>query len=147
MRVVIQRVDRASVAVDGDVVSETGKGLLIYVGIEKGDSEKELKYISEKVAGYRIFPDSEGRMNRSVCDIDGEILSISQFTLAAIVKNGKRPDFGNAEEPEKARELYNSFLVLLREHCEVKDGVFGAHMEISSVNNGPVTFIIEKKFR
>ncbi len=147
MRVVIQRVDRASVSVDNEVVSKIDNGLLIYVGIEKGDTDRELKYMADKIAGYRIFADSNDRMNLSVTDINGEILSVSQFTLASIVKNGRRPDFGNAESPDKALVMYNSFLELLGKYVVVKNGVFGSHMSIESVNNGPVTFIIEKRFR
>jgi D-aminoacyl-tRNA deacylase len=146
MRTVIQRVSRASVAVDGEEVGRIGRGILIYVGIEKGDTERELAYMADKIVNLRIFPDEHGRMNLSIEDIGGEVLSISQFTLASRIKKGRRPDFGNAEEPELAEEMYGKFNEIMSREVEVEKGVFGAMMQIESVNEGPVTFIIEKKF-
>lgn len=146
MRVVVQRVDRAGVEVDGAVVGKIGKGLLVYVGIEKGDTEKELAFMAEKILNLRIFPDKEYKMNLSIKDVGGAILSISQFTLASYIKKGRRPDFTNAEDPGSAEALYEKFNELLASEIQVEKGVFGAMMAVESVNNGPVTFIIEKKY-
>jgi D-tyrosyl-tRNA(Tyr) deacylase len=146
MRTVIQRVSQATVAVDGEVVGRIGRGILVYAGIERGDTEKEIAFMAEKILNLRIFPDEEHRMNLSVIDIGGEILSISQFTLASYIKKGRRPDFTNAEEPGKAEELYERFNELLSQELKVEKGVFGAMMNIESINDGPVTFIIEKKY-
>jgi D-tyrosyl-tRNA(Tyr) deacylase len=146
MRVVIQRVDRASVAVEGKIVGEIGEGILVYAGIEKDDTEKEIFFIAEKILNLRIFPDRERKMNFSVKDINGAILSISQFTLTSHIKKGRRPDFNNAEDPAKAEALYEKFNRLMAEEIKVETGVFAAMMKIDSVNNGPVTFIIEKKY-
>ena len=146
MRVVIQRVNRAAVEVEGKVVGKIDKGILAYVGIEKGDTEKEIAFMAEKILNLRIFPDDHYRMNLSVKDIGGAILSISQFTLASYIKKGRRPDFTNAEDPAKAEPLYETFNELLAREIPVEKGVFGAMMDIESVNAGPVTFIIEKKY-
>lgn len=146
MRVVVQRVDRASVEVDGAIVGKINKGLLAYVGIEKGDREKELAFMAEKILNLRIFPDNEYKMNLSIKDVGGAILSISQFTLASYIKKGRRPDFTNAEDPDKAEAMYEKFNQLLANEIQVEKGVFGAMMAVESVNNGPVTFIIEKKY-
>jgi D-tyrosyl-tRNA(Tyr) deacylase len=146
MRTVIQRVSRASVEVDGKVVGRIDRGILAFVGIEKGDTEKEIAFMAEKILNLRIFPDDEYRMNLSVKDIGGGILSISQFTLASYIKKGRRPDFTNAEEPGRAEELYEKFNDLLSREIKVEKGVFGAMMQIESINDGPVTFIIERKF-
>ena len=146
MRTVIQRVSRASVEVDGKVVGKINRGILAFVGIEKGDTDKEIAFMAEKILNLRIFPDDEYRMNLSVRDIGGEILSISQFTLASHIKKGRRPDFTNAEEPGRAEELYEAFNELLSHEIKVEKGVFGAMMQIESINDGPVTFIIEKKY-
>ncbi len=146
MRVVIQRVNRASVEVEGTIVGQIGKGILAYVGIEKGDTEKEIAFMAEKILNLRIFPDEEYKMNLCVKDVGGAILSISQFTLTSYIKKGRRPDFTNAEDPAKAEELYNKFNDILSREIKVEKGVFGAMMVIESVNNGPVTFIIEKKY-
>lgn len=146
MRVVIQRVDRASVTVEGEIVGKIGRGILVYVGIEKGDTEKEILFMVEKILNLRIFPDRDGKMNLSVKDINGEILSISQFTLASHIKKGRRPDFNNAENPVKAEALYEKFNNLMAEEIKVETGVFAAMMKIESNNDGPVTFIIEKRY-
>ncbi len=145
MRVVIQRVTRASVDVDGEMVGKVGQGILAYVGIERGDTEKEIAFRAEKILNLRIFPDDRGRMNLSVKDIGGAILSVSQFTLASYIKKGRRPDFTNAEDPKQAEALYEKFNQLVREEIKVETGVFRAMMQIESINNGPVTFIIERK--
>jgi len=146
MRTVIQRVGRAGVEVDGKVVGRINRGILAFVGIEKGDTEKEVAFMAEKILNLRIFPDDQYRMNLSVKDIGGEILSISQFTLASHIKKGRRPDFTDAEEPGRAEELYEHFNELLSREIKVEKGVFGAMMKIDSINDGPVTFIIEKKY-
>lgn len=145
MRVVIQRINRASVEVEGNVLGKIGKGILAYVGIEKGDTEKEIAFMAEKILNLRIFPDDEYKMNLSVKNVGGAILSISQFTLASYIKKGRRPDFTNAEEPARAEELYEKFNEILSREIKVEKGNFGAMMDIASVNYGPVTFIIEKK--
>jgi D-tyrosyl-tRNA(Tyr) deacylase len=147
MRNVIQRVTRASVEVNGEIVGKINRGILVYVGIERGDTEKEIAFMAEKILNLRIFPDDERRMNLSVKDIGGEILSISQFTLASYIKKGRRPDFTNAEEPEKAEALYEMFNEICSQAINVEKGVFGAMMNIESINDGPVTFIIEKKYQ
>ncbi len=146
MRVVIQRVNHATVEVEGNVVGKIDKGILAYVGIEKGDTEKEIAFMAEKILNLRIFPDDEYRMNLNVKNVGGAILSISQFTLASYIKKGRRPDFTNAEDPAKAEVLYDRFNELLAREIMVEKGVFGAMMDIESVNAGPVTFIIEKKY-
>lgn len=146
MRVVIQRVKHASVEVEGNIVGKIDKGILAYVGIEKGDTEKEITFMAEKIINLRIFPDDQYRMNLNIKDINGAILSISQFTLASYIKKGRRPDFTNAEDPTKAETLYEKFNRLLAREIPVEKGVFGAMMNIESINDGPVTFIIEKKY-
>ncbi len=147
MRIVVQRVSSADVKVNSKIVGKIGTGLLIYAGIEKGDSEREIEFVAEKVLNLRIFPDEDGKMDRAVLDIPGgAILSISQFTLASFIKKGRRPDFSNALEPEKAEKLYDHFCEKLSSKIKVERGIFGAMMDISSVNDGPVTFIIEKNF-
>ncbi len=147
MRIVVQRVSSADVKVNSKIVGKIGTGLLIYAGIEKGDSEREIESVAEKVLNLRIFPDEDGKMDRSVLEVsEGGILSISQFTLASFIKKGRRPDFSNALEPEKAEELYDHFCEKLSSKIKVERGIFGAMMKITSVNDGPVTFIIEKKF-
>ena len=147
MRAVVQRVRSADVKTENRIIGNIRTGLLIFIGIEKGDSEKEVEFIAEKVLNLRVFPDEKGKMDRSVLDISGgSILSISQFTLASYIKKGRRPDFSNAMEPEEAEKLYNIFNKILSCQIRVETGVFGAMMDINSVNDGPVTFILEKKF-
>lgn len=147
MRLVVQRVSRAQVEVDQKIIGKINKGLLVYVGVERGDGGQEVNFMADKVLNLRIFPDSEGKMNLSVRDIKGAVLSISQFTLASRIKKGRRPDFNNAEEPVKAEELYKRFNEVLSQEIRVEKGVFGAMMDILSVNDGPVTIIIEKKYK
>lgn len=146
MRVVIQRVSRASVAVDGKITGKIDQGILAYVGIEKGDTGRELAFMAEKILNLRIFPDHEGKMNLSVKSVGGAILSISQFTLSSYIKKGRRPDFNNAEDPVVAERMWETFNNLLAEEINVEKGVFGAMMKVESINDGPVTFIIEKKY-
>ncbi|ACO03204.1 MAG TPA: D-aminoacyl-tRNA deacylase [Persephonella sp.] len=145
MIAVIQRVNRSYVEVDGKVVGEIGKGLNILLGVVKGDTEEDIDKLIKKIPFLRIFEDENGKMNLSVIDIKGEALVISQFTLAGSVKKGRRPSFDNAEEPERAKELYQRFVERLSEYIPVKTGVFAAHMKVFIENDGPVTFIIDSK--
>ena len=141
MKAVIQRVKEASVTVDGELISSIEKGYMLLLGVMKGDTEKEAELLARKTASLRVFEDENGKMNLSVNDVDGEILSISQFTLCADCKKGNRPSFINSEEPEKANELYEYFCnELLKNGVKVvKKGVFGADMKVSLINDGPVT--------
>ena len=125
-------------------VAGIGNGLLLLAGIEKGDGEREIEFVAEKILNLRIFADGQDKMNLSVQQVAGEILSVSQFTLAARNQKGRRPDFGNAEEPGKAEALLCRFHALLAAAVPVSTGVFGAMMDVHSVNNGPVTIILEK---
>ncbi|MDA8088084.1 MAG: D-aminoacyl-tRNA deacylase [Nitrospiraceae bacterium] len=142
MRAVVQRVLSASVSVGGEVVSSVGAGLLVFLGVEKADTAEDAAYLAGKISRLRIF-ERDGRMDLSVLDTGGEVLAVSQFTLAADLRKGNRPSFDRAEAPEKAVVLYNLFMENLRENgVRVNAGVFGADMKISLVNDGPVTFVI-----
>ena len=142
MKLVVQRVKSATLSVDGNLISEIGKGLAIYVGVGVGDTEKDADYLAEKIVKLRIFEDENGKMNLSVRDVNGEILSISQFTLYADVSHGNRPGFSGAERPERANELYEYFSRKVASlGIPVKKGVFGADMQIVQHNDGPVTII------
>lgn len=144
MRIVIQRVKSADVKVDGRVVSSIGKGFLILVGISKNDTEKEVKELAKKVPFLRIFEDENGKMNLSLKDVGGEVLSVSQFTLYADTSRGRRPGFEMAAPRDVAVELWNKFNEFLREEgLTVKEGIFGEYMEVSLINDGPVTIIME----
>ncbi len=145
MKIVLQRVSRASVRVGGEEVSSIGTGILALVGIGRGDTdEKILDLMAKKMLNLRIFPDEEDKMNRSLLDIGGELLCVSQFTLYANCRKGRRPSFVEAMPPKEAEELFNRFVEKLREFgIPVKTGVFGAMMEVSLVNDGPVTIILE----
>lgn len=149
MRLVIQRVQNASVKIDDEIYSQIGKGLFILVGVEEGDCEDEMKWLVSKTAGMRIFDDENGVMNKSVVDIDGEILAVSQFTLTASTKKGNRPSYIRAAKHELAVPMYDNYCKLLSETIgrEVKKGVFGADMKCSLVNDGPVTIIIDSKLK
>jgi D-tyrosyl-tRNA(Tyr) deacylase len=114
--------------------------------VEKGDGDREVDFMAEKILNLRVFPDSEGKMNLNLIETRGEILSVSQFTLASHIKKGRRPDFNNAEVPQRAEQLYRRFNRYLARSVKVETGIFGAMMEIHSINDGPVTFIIEKRF-
>jgi D-tyrosyl-tRNA(Tyr) deacylase len=146
MRAVIQRVDYARVTVHGETVGETGPGLLLYLGVAKGDDEGDARFLAEKAVNLRIFEDSEGKMNRSLLDVSGGILIVSQFTLLADCRKGRRPSFIDACEPERAVRLYDYFARLLREKVPaVATGRFQAMMKVESVNSGPVTMILDTK--
>lgn len=147
MRVLIQRVKKASVTVDGKLISAIGQGLLLLVGIEESDQKEDIDWLTQKVGKLRIFDDENGVMNRSVIEIDGEILAVSQFTLLASTKKGNRPSYIRAAKGEISQPLYNDFCQALGTVCgkEVKQGVFGADMKVELINDGPVTIWIDSK--
>lgn len=146
MKVVLQRSKAAQVTVDGVTVGRIDAGLVLLVGIAEGDTEQDARYVAEKVAGLRIFEDESGKMNLSVLETGGQILSVSQFTLYGDVRKGKRPNFMAAARPETAEPLYERFNELLRgQGLHVETGKFGAMMDVSLVNDGPVTLIVESK--
>lgn len=149
MRVVIQRVSKASVTIYKSEVREIGKGLVVLLGIEENDSMEDVEWLSGKIVRMRIFDDDQGVMNLSVGDIHGDILLISQFTLHASTKKGNRPSYIKAARPDSAIPLYNSFIVKLEDEVQKKitTGVFGAHMDVALVNDGPVTLIMDSKIR
>lgn len=149
MRLVIQRVKEASVSIDGEKVSAIGKGLLVLVGVETGDIEEDVKWLVGKTAGLRIFDDENGVMNKSIQDIDGEALAVSQFTLTASTRRGNRPSYIRAAGHELAVPLYEKYCDLLAEALgkPVGRGVFGADMKVALVNDGPVTIIIDSKLK
>ncbi len=146
MRIVLQRVKDASVTVGGERISEIGSGLLLLVGVAQGDGEAEAGWLAEKIAGLRIFNDESGKMNLSLKDVEGEVLAVSQFTLLADTRKGKRPSFVGAAPPEEAERLFDYFCERLREAGvgSVKTGSFGAMMDVALVNDGPVTIVLER---
>ena len=146
MKAVLQRVKRAHVAVDGEIVGECGEGLMILLGVANGDTEEDARLLSQKICNLRIFTDENDKMNLSVKNIDGEALVISQFTLMANYKKGNRPDYLESAPPAEANRLYEYFKALMSaELRHVGCGVFGAHMEVSLVNNGPVTIVMDSE--
>lgn len=149
MRVVIQRVSQATVEVNEKIISSIGQGMLIFVGIENQDNDEDIQWLSKKICGLRIFDDADGVMNLSVMDIGGEILAVSQFTLHARVKKGNRPSYIDAARPNISVPLYDRFVKQLAADLsrKVQTGVFGAHMQVKLVNDGPVTLIIDSKDR
>jgi len=145
MKAVVQRVSEASVEVDGELVSRIGRGLLVLLGVERGDGDEHARWVAEKLANLRIFADERGHFNRSILEAGGEVLSVSQFTLAGSVRKGRRPSFDRAAAGPEAEALYNRFLQFLRQTgVTVHDGRFGALMAVRLVNDGPVTFIVER---
>jgi D-aminoacyl-tRNA deacylase len=146
MRIVLQRVKNASVTVGDERISEIGTGLLLLVGVAQGDGAAEADWLAGKVAGLRIFNDEDGKMNLSVRDVGGEILAVSQFTLLADTRKGKRPSFVEAAPPEEAESIFDHFCERLREAGvgSVKTGSFGAMMDVALVNDGPVTIVLER---
>ncbi|MBR4032837.1 MAG: D-tyrosyl-tRNA(Tyr) deacylase [Clostridia bacterium] len=146
MKAVLQRVKRASVSVDGQIVGECAEGLMILLGVANGDTEEDARLLATKICNLRIFSDENDKMNLSVKNIDGEALVISQFTLMANYKHGNRPDYLESASPAEANRLYEYFKGLMAaELRNVGCGVFGAHMEVSLVNNGPVTIVMDSE--
>lgn len=145
MRIVVQRCSRAEVRIDGEIAGKIGRGLMLLVGITHQDTEKEVAWMAKKVAGLRIFEDAEGKMNLSLTDISGSVLSISQFTLYGDARKGNRPSFVQAARPEIAEPLYRMFNRTLAEQygIPVETGRFGADMKVDFVNNGPVTILLD----
>ncbi|MCQ3939164.1 MAG: D-tyrosyl-tRNA(Tyr) deacylase [Chloroflexi bacterium] len=145
MRALIQRVSKAGVTVNGQTISSIGKGLLILLGIGHGDGEEQAKFLAEKIANLRIFEDEQGKSNLSVLEVRGEAIVVSQFTLYADARKGRRPSFIDAALPEAAEPLVNRFAELLRSHgVPTQTGQFGAHMQVEIHNDGPVTIWLEK---
>lgn len=144
MRIVLQRVSRATVRVEQRKITSIDKGIVLLIGIGKGDEVLDLPRLAQKVVDLRIFEDQAGKMNRSLRDVEGEILAVSQFTLYGDTKKGRRPSFSKAASPQEAKPLFDAFISALKaKEVPVKTGVFGARMEVELVNDGPVTFILE----
>lgn len=146
MRSVVQLVDNASVTVDNQIIARIGSGLAVLIGIEQGDTEDDVKYLVEKIINLRIFPDNMGKMNLSLLDVKGELLAVSQFTLYGDCRKGRRPSFDHAAPPNRALELYESFVVFCREQgVKVSCGKFQAEMIVQLNNHGPVTMLLDSK--
>ncbi len=146
MRAVVQRVSRASVTVAGEVVGHIAKGFLVLLGVEEGDGQDEVVYMAQKIAGLRVFEDSDGKMNLGLSEVGGAMLVVSQFTLLGDCRKGRRPSFIQAARPERADELYKGFCAEVRgQGIEVQTGRFQTHMEVKSVNDGPVTLLIDSR--
>ena len=145
MKIVLQRVSRASVTVKGEVIASTSKGLLIHFGAEKNDYDDKVLFLAEKTLNLRVFPDEKGKLNLSCLDIGGEVLVVSQFTLAGDCTKGRRPGFDNAASPEAAERLYQKFIEqVLESGLRVATGEFGADIQVELLNDGPVTFTLER---
>lgn len=147
MRAVVQRVKQSSVIVDDEIVAEIGKGLLVLLGISKDDSINDIKWLADKIVHLRIFEDELGKMNKSVLEVGGELLVVSQFTLYGDCRKGRRPSFSESATPDIAQSLYNNFLSFLTENynINVKNGIFQAQMIVNIVNDGPVTLLLDSK--
>jgi len=146
MRAVVQRVSRASVAVEGKITGEIGRGFLVLLGVAKTDTAADADHLAEKISGLRIFEDSDGKMNLALADVNGAVLAVSQFTLHGDVRRGKRPSFDSAAPPDQARKLYEYFVERVRAlglRCET--GVFQAMMQVELVNDGPVTILLDSE--
>ena len=148
MRAVIQRVEQASVSVEGEIRGQIGAGFLVLIGVEEGDGDADFKYIADKVPNLRVFEDEQGKMNRSLLDVGGELLAVSQFTLLGDARGGRRPSFITAARPETADPMYERLVADWRARgIRVETGVFGAHMMVSLVNDGPVTVLVDSRRR
>jgi D-tyrosyl-tRNA(Tyr) deacylase len=146
MRAVVQRVKQSSVKAGNEIVGEIGRGLLVLLGVARDDTANDADYLVNKIINLRIFEDQDGKMNRSLIETDGELLAVSQFTLLADCRKGRRPSFVDAAEPQKATDLYEKFVDLVREKgVKVQTGRFRAMMEVALINDGPVTVIIESR--
>ena len=146
MKAVVQRVSKAQVEAEGQIVGQIDEGLVVLVGVAKGDREADCRALAEKFRTLRIFPDEQGKMNRSLHDINGSVLLVSQFTLLGNTRNGRRPSFDEAAPPDEARRLYELMAEELRKQgTKVQTGVFAAHMKVELVNDGPVTFVLESR--
>lgn len=144
MKAVVQRVSKASVTINNRIMGQINQGMVVLLGIDKGDNLDKVEYLANKIANLRIFADKNSKMNLSVKDVKGKLLIISQFTLSGNCQKGKRPSFDNAEHPSIAEPLYEKFIELIKkENIEVETGIFGAMMDVELVNTGPVTFIID----
>lgn len=144
MRAVVQKVNQSSVTVEGEVKGAIGAGFMILIGVEEGDTEKDAVYIADKITGLRIFEDEEDKLNLSIEDIGGEILAVSQFTLLADARKGRRPSFTKAARPQQANELYQTIIGRIREKgIHVEEGVFQTHMIVNIENDGPVTILLD----
>ena len=146
MKAVIQRVTRASVHVEGKTVGQIESGLVVLLGVAKGDGESDGRFLVEKIRTLRIFSDEQGKMNRSLTDIGGSVLLVSQFTLLSRMANGRRPSFDETASPNEAKRLYQQVVAELRDHgTHVETGVFAAHMQVELLNDGPVTFVLDSR--
>ncbi len=146
MKAILQRVTRASVEVEGQLVGQIRSGVLVLLGVAKGDDESDGAYLVEKIRTLRMFPDEQGKMNRSLADVGGAILLVPQFTLLSRTSNGRRPSFDQAASPGEARRLYEQVAMALRtQGTIVETGVFAAHMQVALLNDGPVTFIVDSR--
>lgn len=144
MRAVVQRVTQSSVTVDGKITGSIEKGLMVLLGVEEGDIEKDAQYIADKVSGLRIFEDEQGKMNLSIKEIGGKVLAVSQFTLLGDARKGKRPSFSKAARPDEANKLYRYFIDLINNNdIETQEGVFQAEMLVNIYNDGPVTILLD----
>ena len=146
MRTVVQKVTRSSVTVEGEVKGKIGSGLMVLIGVAEGDTEEDAAYIADKISKLRIFEDEQEKLNLSVKDVGGEVLAISQFTLLADARKGRRPSFSHAARPEEANALYQKVIEGIRESgIHVEEGVFQTHMEVEIINDGPVTILLDSR--
>ena len=146
MIALLQRVSEAKVTIDNKIAGEIGPGLLIFLGVFQNDAQEDIKFLTNKVVGLRIFDDDAGKMNRSLLDVEGAVLVVSQFTLCADTKKGRRPSFIKAAQPKLGEKIYNNFIQDLKKRgVSVATGIFGAMMDVQLVNDGPVTFLLDSK--